>query len=163
MPGKTGLSLLADIKIISSTTPVIMITKNEAEDIMNEAIASEISDYLIKPLNPNQILMSVKKVLENKSIINQSLIINYTTFFNNLSKNIDEANSFDSWINIYNQLIKWDLDIEKSSERGFDEIYIPYSPTVSFHESLYDLIFNNLKICHKKKRKKKSFLYIKYE
>ena len=57
MPGKTGLSLISDIKKISSSTPIIMITKNEAEDIMNEAIASEISDYLIKPLNPNHCLL----------------------------------------------------------------------------------------------------------
>lgn len=143
MPGKTGLSLLSDIKIISSTTPVIMITKNEAEDIMNEAIASEISDYLIKPLNPNQILMSVKKVLENKSIINQSLKTNYTNFFNSLSKNIDEANSFDSWINIYNQLIKWDLDIEKSSERGFDEIL--FSQKREANKKFCDFIIENYK------------------
>jgi len=124
MPGKTGLSLLSDIKNFSSSTPIIMITKNEAEDIMNEAIASEISDYLIKPLNPNQILISVKKVLENKSIINQNLKLKYTYFFNELSNSIDSKNSFESWIKIYKNLIKWQLDFEKLTENDFDEMFI---------------------------------------
>ena len=80
MPGKTGLNLISDIKKISITVPIIMITKNEEEDIMNEAIGSEINDYLIKPLNPNQLLISVKKVLENSSIIKNKLKSDYISF-----------------------------------------------------------------------------------
>ena len=124
MPGKSGLSLLSDIKNISAITPVIMITKNEAEDIMNEAIASEISDYLIKPLNPNQILMSVKKVLENKSIINQNLKSNYTHFFNEVSNKINSNNSFESWVEIHIILIKWQLDFEKLLDNDFEDMFI---------------------------------------
>ena len=89
MPGKTGLNLISDIKKISVTVPIIMITKNEEEDIMNEAIGSEINDYLIKPLNPNQLLISVKKVLENSSIIKNKLKSDYISFFNEISERIN--------------------------------------------------------------------------
>ena len=141
MPGKTGLSLLSDIKKISSSTPIIMITKNEAEDIMNDAIASEISDYLIKPLNPNQILISVKKVLENKTIINQNLKSNYTNFFNELSNNINSRNSFQSWVEIYKNLIKWQLDFEKLIDNDFEEIF--KSQRIDANKRFCDFIIEN--------------------
>ena len=96
MPGKTGISLISDIKKITNSTPIIMVTKNEEEDIMNDAIGSEISDYLIKPLNPNQLLISIKKVLENHKIINNKLKSDFTTF-SELSDNINYNKSHDDW------------------------------------------------------------------
>ena len=89
MPGKTGLNLINDIKKKYGIVPIIMITKNEEENIMEEAIGSMISDYLIKPLNPNQLLISIKKVLENNSIIKNKLKTDYLNSFNNLSSEIN--------------------------------------------------------------------------
>ena len=86
MPGKSGLTLIKDIKDRKPFVPIIMITKNEEENIMNEAIGSMISDYLIKPLNPNQLLISIKKVLQNSELVSEKIKVDYLNFFNNLFK-----------------------------------------------------------------------------
>ena len=97
MPGKSGISLISDIKNKSSSVPIIMITKNEEENLMEEAIGSEISDYLLKPLNPNQLLISVKKVLENSVIIENKLKADYVNFFNELSSLIKSNENYLDW------------------------------------------------------------------
>jgi len=69
MPGMTGLQTIQQIKEINSNLPVVLITKNEAENLMDEAIGSQISDYLIKPVNPNQVWLSLKKIIDNKRLV----------------------------------------------------------------------------------------------
>ena len=124
MPGKTGLNLISDIKKISITVPIIMITKNEEEDIMNEAIGSEINDYLIKPLNPNQLLISVKKVLENSSIIKNKLKSDYISFFNEISERINSNKSDKDWIDTYKNIIDWEISFDRNSEDQYNEMLI---------------------------------------
>ena len=124
MPGKTGLNLISDIKKISNTIPIIMITKNEEEDIMNEAIGSEINDYLIKPLNPSQLLISVKKVLENSSIIKNKLKSDYISFFSELSDKINLNNSTREWIDTYKNIVEWEISFDRNSEDQYNEMLI---------------------------------------
>ena len=124
MPGKTGLNLISDIKNISNTVPIIMITKNEEEDIMDEAIGSEINDYLIKPLNPNQLLISVKKVLENSSIIKNKLKTDYISFFNEISNKINSNYTYKDWIDTYKKIVDWEVSFDRNSEDQYNEMLI---------------------------------------
>ena len=100
MPGKTGLSLISDIKKNYNSIPIIMITKNEEENIMEQAIGREISDYLIKPVNPNQILLSLKKNLKNKEFVKDSNISEYQQEFRTLSINMMNISSWEEWTRI---------------------------------------------------------------
>jgi YesN/AraC family two-component response regulator len=131
MPGKTGLNLISDIKKISNTVPIIMVTKNEEENIMNEAIGSEINDYLIKPLNPNQLLISVKKVLENSSIIKNKLKADYISFFNEISDQINTNKSDSDWIDTYKNIIDWEISFDRNSEDQYNEMLITQKKEVN--------------------------------
>jgi len=77
MPGITGLQTLQQIKEVNSNLPVVLITKNEAENLMDEAIGSQISDYLIKPVNPNQVWLSLKKIIDNKRLVAEKTTSTY--------------------------------------------------------------------------------------
>ena len=101
MPGLTGIGVLNEINKINSFLPVIMITKNEEENIMNEAIGNKISDYLIKPLNPNQIFISIKRVLENNKIVSENLKSKFTNVFSEISNSINKNMNYNEWIDLY--------------------------------------------------------------
>ena len=122
MPGKSGINLISDIKKNSSSVPIIMITKNEEEDLMNEAIGSEISDYLLKPLNPNQLLISVKKVLENSLIIQNKLKSDYVSFFNELSDMIKNNKDHRDWYKTYLKIIDWEISLDRSDDNQILEM-----------------------------------------
>ncbi len=122
MPGLSGLQTLTQIKNIASGTPVVMITKSEEETIMEEAIGSKISDYLIKPVNPNQILLSIKKNIDHKRLITQKTSSEYQAEFSKIGNLIHESVSYDDWINIYKKLVYWELELEKLSGSEFEEI-----------------------------------------
>jgi len=121
MPGKSGLQVLDEIKHIHPNIPVVMITKSEEENIMDQAIGSKIADYLIKPVNPNQILLTIKKNTENKKLISQKTTSDYQTEFSKLGLLINTARNMTDWIEIYKNLVYWDIEISKSSE-GMDEV-----------------------------------------
>ena len=91
MPGLTGLETLAKIKEINSIVPIVMITKNEEEDIMEQAIGSQIDDYLIKPVNPNQILLTLKKIIDNKRLVSEKNISDYQQDFRNIIMDINSG------------------------------------------------------------------------
>jgi len=116
MPGMDGLATLNRIKTIQASLPVVMITKSEEESIMEEAIGGKISDYLIKPVNPNQILLTVKRILERHRIRNEKFAQSYLRNFNKLSTRIREDASWEDWIQIYQQLTRWDIDLENGDE-----------------------------------------------
>ena len=99
-----------------------MITKNEEEDLMNEAIGSEISDYLLKPLNPNQLLISVKKVLENSLIIQNKLKSDYVSFFNELSDMIKNNKDHRDWYKTYLKIIDWEISLDRSDDNQILEM-----------------------------------------
>ena len=105
MPGMSGLETLAIIKANKPKTPVVMITKSVEEYIMEEAIGSKIADYLIKPLNPNQILLSVKKILDNKRLVTEKINLSYQQDFRKLSMAYNDHISHSEWVDIYKKLI----------------------------------------------------------
>lgn len=123
MPGMTGIETLGQIKQIRPTIPVVMITKSEEEHIMEEAIGSKIADYLIKPINPNQILLSIKKILDNKRLISEKTNSNYQQDFRNLAIQYNDDISFDDWSDIYKKLVYWELELDKSLDKSMGEVF----------------------------------------
>lgn len=122
MPGLSGLEVLNSIKSTHPNLPVVMITKSEEEHIMEEAIGAKIADYLIKPLNPNQILLSVKKILENKRIFSEKTNHGYQQEFARLSMSAQGLEDFEGWANLYRKLVYWDLQIENTEDRSMLEV-----------------------------------------
>ncbi len=122
MPGYTGLETLVRMKAIRPSIPIVMITKSEEESIMEEAIGSKISDYLIKPVNPNQILLSIKKNIETKRLIGERTTINYQQEFRNIGMSLSGSLDKDEWVDVFKKLTFWELEIEKSGEGSVGEI-----------------------------------------
>ena len=120
MPGLSGLETLALIKEINPEVPVVMITKSEDEGIMNQAIGSKIADYLIKPVNPNQILLSIKKNLHKNEIITQTMTSGYQHDFTRIGMQINDSLSIDDWKEVYKKLIYWELELEESQTGMLD-------------------------------------------
>jgi DNA-binding response OmpR family regulator len=122
MPGLSGLETLARIKSFIPGTPVVMITKNEEEFVMEEAIGASIADYLIKPVNPSQILLCLKKNLENKRIVSEKTAHAYQQEFRNIGINISSKMTTEEWMDVYKKLIFWELELEKSEDSGINEV-----------------------------------------
>jgi DNA-binding response OmpR family regulator len=114
MPGLSGLETLVLIKEISPDVPVVMITKSEDEGIMNQAIGSKIADYLIKPVNPNQILLSIKKNLHKNQIITQTAVSSYQQDFSKIDREINDSFTAEEWKEVYKKLVYWELELEES-------------------------------------------------
>ncbi|MDA3952317.1 MAG: bifunctional response regulator/alkaline phosphatase family protein [Bacteroidales bacterium] len=123
MPGLSGLQTLTYIKEIKPEIPVIMITKSEEEDMMDEAIGSKIADYLIKPVNPKQILLSIKKNIDTKRLVSEKTISHYQSEFGKIGMQISNANSFNDWTDLYKKLVYWELELEKNEEAGMSEVF----------------------------------------
>lgn len=122
MPGLTGIETLERIKNIQPNLPVVMITKSEEESIMEDAIGSNISDYLIKPVNPNQILLALKKNLENKKLFREKTTSAYQQEFRQIGMNISNHLTKEEWIDIYRKLVYWELELEKSRDESMKEV-----------------------------------------
>ena len=114
MPGLTGLETLQRIKEIQPQTPVVMVTKSEEEDIMDQAIGKSISDYLIKPVNPMQILLTLKKHVHQRDIVTEIVQQDYQQSFQDISLQIQNCNTFDDWQEVYKRLVRWELDIART-------------------------------------------------
>lgn len=123
MPGLSGLQTLDRIKEISPSTLVIMITKNEDEGIMNDAIGKKIADYLIKPVKPSQILSSIKKNLHKDDIVNEATMGAYREQFMELGNEIGNASTFDDWTKVYKQLVHWEMELT-STDNSFLELIL---------------------------------------
>lgn len=124
MPGMTGLEVLAQIKQTKPTLPVVMITKSEEERIMEEAIGSKIADYLIKPLNPNQILLSVKKILDNRRLVEEKTNISYQQQFRQLAMQYQDNIGHAEWVELYKKLIYWELEIGQTPNKSMEDVLI---------------------------------------
>lgn len=124
MPGISGLEALAQIKTLKPDVPVVMITKSEEEHIMEEAIGSKIADYLIKPVNSNQILLSLKKQLDNKRLVTEKTAQSYQQEFRQIGMDLSDTLDFESWVTLYRKLIYWELELASSGETGMDEILL---------------------------------------
>ncbi len=123
MPGLSGIETLALIKNSYPNLPVVMITKSEEEAIMEDAIGANISDYLIKPVNPKQILLCLKKNLENKKITSEKTTSAYQQEFRNIGMEISAGLDHDEWKDVYKKLINWELKLEKSDDEGMKDVF----------------------------------------
>jgi CheY-like chemotaxis protein len=123
MPGLSGIETLNKIRLMNSTIPVVMITKSEEENIMETAIGSKIADYLIKPVNPNQILLSIKKNLDTKKLITRETTSAYQAEFRNLGEQINSARNYIDWEDIYRKLVYWELELERSDDASMYEVF----------------------------------------
>ena len=121
MPGLSGLETLEKIKTRSPSLPVIMITKSEEEFIMDEAIGSKISDYLIKPVNPNQILLSIKKNLDTNRLVSEKTTTGYQQEFREIGMRLNDPLDYKDWIEVYEKLIYWEREMEHSAS-GMNEV-----------------------------------------
>lgn len=122
MPGLTGLETLNEIKERRANLPIVMITKSEEEYIMEEAIGNKIADYLIKPVNPNQILLSLKKNLDHSRLVSEKTTSNYQQEFRKIAMDMAMVNSHDEWADLYQKLIYWELQLEDIEDVGLTEI-----------------------------------------
>lgn len=121
MPGLTGLETLSRVKQINPHIPVIMITKSEEENIMDQAVGNKIADYLIKPVNPNQILLSIKKNLHSEELVSVQATSDYRQEFNNITTLISNASTIEDWYELYSKLVFWELELA-SADTNMDEL-----------------------------------------
>ncbi len=124
MPGISGLEALTHIKNILPDVPVVMITKSEEEHIMEDAIGSKIADYLIKPVNSNQILLSIKKLLDNKRLVSEKTAQGYQQEFRQIGIELNDDLDFNAWVTLYKKLVYWELELAASNDTGMDEILL---------------------------------------
>lgn len=122
MPGLSGLETLSELKEKKSSVPVIMITKSEEEYIMEEAIGSKIADYLIKPVNPNQILLSLKKNLDHSRLISEKTTLDYQKEFRKIAMDMAIVRSYEDWVELYKKLLFWELELENIEDQSMVEI-----------------------------------------
>ncbi len=123
MPGISGLETLTRINQTHPEIPVIMITKSEEENIMNQAIGNQIADYLIKPVNPSQILLSIKKNLHSTELVARQTTSDYQQEFNNISMLINSADTIEDWMTVYKQLVYWELKLS-DTDKAMDELLL---------------------------------------
>ncbi|MBD0276607.1 MAG: PglZ domain-containing protein [Bacteroidota bacterium] len=123
MPGITGLETLAKIKEVNNQIPVVLITKNETENLMDDAIGSQISDYLIKPVNPNQVLLSLKKIIDNRRLVAEKTTTAYQQQFRNLFMALNSNPNYNEWMGIYKELVYWELSLQRSDSPEMQEVF----------------------------------------
>ena len=123
MPGLSGLETLSQIKQMRPDVPVIMITKSEEENIMNQAIGNKIADYLIKPVNPNQILMSLKKNLHSSTLVSQQATSDYQQEFRRITEQINDSSDITDWYNLYRKLVFWEMELAPT-DTNMDELLL---------------------------------------
>ena len=122
MPGLTGLETLVKIKQLNNDLAVIMITKSEEEHIMNDAIGGKIADYLIKPVNPNQILLSLKKALDNKRLVSEKTNTEYRKEFGNIGMQINDNLNWQDWMELYKKIVYWELEMDKLQDKSMLDV-----------------------------------------
>lgn len=122
MPGISGLEALTRIKEIHPHLPVVMITKSEEESIMEDAIGGKIADYLIKPVNPNQLLLSLKKNLDHRKLVSQKTNSNYQQEFRQLGMQLSSRLDAEEWKEVFKKLTYWDLEFKGLQDQGMREI-----------------------------------------
>ena len=123
MPGLSGLETLQKMKEIQPATPIVMVTKSEEENIMNQAIGSKIADYLIKPVNPNQILLTLKKNIHRKEIETELTQTGYQQDYSQISMLINDCRTFSDWSDIYKRLVHWELELS-NTDSGMTDMLV---------------------------------------
>lgn len=111
MPGLSGLEALSHFKRLAPSVPIVMVTKSEEEDVMDKAVGAKIADYLIKPVNPNQVLISIKKHLHEKALVSAGTTSAYQTDYKAIAMKVNQAKGWEDWIEIHRQLSEWRLEL----------------------------------------------------
>lgn len=111
MPGLTGLETLRRIKLANRDIPIVMITKSEEENLMDQAVGSKIADYLIKPVNPNQILLSIKKTLHSSELVSENSSLSYQQSFSAIARRVESTESIRDWMEVYRILVHWEMEL----------------------------------------------------
>ncbi|MBP5418600.1 MAG: bifunctional response regulator/alkaline phosphatase family protein [Bacteroidales bacterium] len=114
MPGRSGLDVLPDIKVLAPDTPVVMVTKSEEERVMEEAIGSKIAYYLVKPINSAQLLACIKQLIDKRSLVEKTALEKYQTEYRSIQMQMDACRTFADWASLYNMLIHWELELENT-------------------------------------------------
>lgn len=122
MPGLSGLETLTEIKNLKPDIKVVMVTKSEEEYIMEEAIGNKIADYLIKPVNPNQLLLSLKKNLDHNKLVSEKTSSQYRQAFMQIGDDISQAKDYEDWVDVYKKIIHWELELEGTDDEGMTQI-----------------------------------------
>jgi len=143
MPGLSGLETLSLMKRMKPNLSVIMITKSEEESIMEEAIGSKISDYLIKPVNPSQILLSIKKNIDTSRLVEEKTTRDYQMEFRNISMSLSSSLNKHEWRDIYKKLTYWELELEKSGDESVEDILVMQKAEAN--SQFFKFIKNNYK------------------
>ncbi len=123
MPGMDGLTVLKEIKKINSFIPVVMVTKNEQEGIMEDAIASQIADYLIKPINPSQIIITIKKIFQADEIRKNRIGKEYAEFSRELNEKLSENPNYEDWKEIYKRITDWNIKLDELNEESLKQTH----------------------------------------
>jgi DNA-binding response OmpR family regulator len=121
MPGLSGLETLSQIKDIDPNVPMVMITKSEEENIMNMAIGKKIADYLTKPVNPSQILLTLKKNIHRREIVTEHATSAYRSEFGRIGMQINDSLTYEDWVDVYKKLVYWELELSET-DNGMDEM-----------------------------------------
>ncbi|MGZ5212099.1 MAG: response regulator, partial [Kaistella sp.] len=119
MPGISGLEAIPMIKNIDSAIKIVMVTKNEEESIMEQAIGSQIADYILKPVNPNQVLLSLKKNLQEETLVEEKIILEYQQQFRNLSLELSYMKTYQDWAEYYKKILNWEIKFDKVFDSDF--------------------------------------------
>ena len=122
MPGMSGLEALTHIKSADPALPVVIITKSEEEDIMDQAIGAQIADYLIKPVSPKQIILSIKKNVEKRRLVAQKTTSDYQSRFSQLGMDINDCRNMEDWDRVYRRLVYWEMELSAAADSTMDEV-----------------------------------------
>lgn len=123
MPGISGLEVLKKMKEVRNDLPVVMITKSEEEGVMEDAIGTKIDDFLIKPVNPNQILLSIKKILDKRELVKDKTTAAYQQEFMQIGMAVNDTLTFEDWKNLYKKLVFWEMNFDQSKDTGMEEVF----------------------------------------
>ena len=122
MPGISGLEAIPMIKDLNANIKIVMVTKNEEEHIMEQAIGSQIDDYILKPVNPSQILLSLKKNLQQDTLVEQKTITEYQQEFRNLSMELSTLRTYQDWAEYYKKILNWEIKFDKVFDNDFADL-----------------------------------------
>ena len=137
MPGKDGLQTLQEIRQIDAKLPVVMITRNEEEETMDQAIGRRADDYLLKPVNPNQILAAVRRLLEHRKIAETQVARDYVSQYRELDPSRFDRLDHQEWIDTYLRMIDWDMQLDRYRETGLGQTHEDQKRAANFEFSRF--------------------------
>ncbi|MFN2397687.1 MAG: response regulator [Gemmatimonadaceae bacterium] len=121
MPGKRGLEAYRDIRELDASMPIVMVTKSEEDSTLREAIGAAVKDYLVKPVNPRQVLSVVMRIFDGERIRQQAVARRFVERFRAMELERERTLDWRGWISRYSELTDWDLELAEAGERSLLE------------------------------------------